>query len=52
MACFDGYTDEFTHILYCDGCGIPVHQTCYGIQDIEPDFFCDRCLQLAKLENS
>lgn len=50
MVCFDGYTDDFVHILYCDGCGMAVHQECYGVKDIEADFCCDRCTHLQNLE--
>lgn len=48
--CFDGYADDFVHIVYCDGCSMPVHHECYGITDLEGDFYCERCLHLQELE--
>lgn len=50
MVCFDGSTDEKNLIVYCDGCNMSVHMDCYGIQDAEADFCCDRCTKLRELE--
>uniref|UniRef100_A0A1I7YJG0 PHD-type domain-containing protein n=1 Tax=Steinernema glaseri TaxID=37863 RepID=A0A1I7YJG0_9BILA len=42
--CFDGDTEDNNHIIFCDLCNIPVHQTCYGVPLIPAgDWFCRRC---------
>lgn len=48
--CFDGSTSDDSMIVYCDGCGMSVHMECYGVQNHEDDFCCDRCAKLRELE--
>ena len=52
MVCFDGTTDDNKNIqiVYCDGCGMSVHQHCYGVKDVEADFCCERCRELRNIE--
>lgn len=52
LVCFDGYADEHTHLVYCDGCNMAVHQDCYGIKDIKDDFFCDKCLYIQDVDQT
>ena len=36
-------------IVFCDFCGIPVHQSCYGIEQVpEGEWFCMPCTALGK----
>lgn len=53
MVCFDGTTDDNKdiQIVYCDGCGMSVHQHCYGVKDVEADFCCERCKELRRIED-
>lgn len=44
--CFDGASDDFNPIIYCDKCGVAVHRICYGIQQMPDEleeWFCDVC---------
>eukprot|EP01105_Mastigella_eilhardi_P009346 TRINITY_DN2211_c1_g1_i3.p1 TRINITY_DN2211_c1_g1~~TRINITY_DN2211_c1_g1_i3.p1 ORF type:complete len:1407 (-),score=455.89 TRINITY_DN2211_c1_g1_i3:68-3724(-) len=42
--CFDGVSDDTNQIVFCDGCGIAVHQDCYSIRCIpQGPWKCQRC---------
>ncbi|OAD66884.1 hypothetical protein PHYBLDRAFT_152149 [Phycomyces blakesleeanus NRRL 1555(-)] len=44
--CYGARSSRKDQIIYCDGdgCDIPVHQSCYGVEVIpEGDWFCQRC---------
>jgi hypothetical protein len=42
--CNDGDCDKNNMIVFCDGCNIAVHQSCYGICSIPSgSWLCDRC---------
>jgi hypothetical protein len=42
--CGDGTSDDLNQILFCDGCNVPIHQHCYGVDLIpEGEWFCQRC---------
>jgi hypothetical protein len=50
--CFSGDYGRSNMILYCDGCNIGVHQSCYGVVLIpEGSFLCDKCTYLNKKYN-
>jgi hypothetical protein len=39
---------EENELVYCDGCGVCVHQVCYGLDSItNDDWLCDPCLAKA-----
>ncbi|OQR86332.1 hypothetical protein ACHHYP_10644 [Achlya hypogyna] len=41
----DSHKDDL--IVFCERCGVPVHQSCYGIPEIpHGDWFCHRCVEL------
>ena len=43
--CNNGDNEENNLIIICDGCSLPVHQACYGVQKIpEGDWLCAACL--------
>ena len=49
QVCFDGLATVSNEVLFCERCGMAVHQRCYGVPEIpEGDFFCDRCQYLNK----
>ena len=44
--CDDDRDFDFDQLVTCDGCGISVHQSCYGIPEIPDDavgFLCNAC---------
>ena len=42
--CFSPDSRDDNLIVFCDGCNLPVHQQCQGLEEVpEGDFFCDRC---------
>ena len=42
--CLDGRATEHNPLVYCDGCDVGVHCTCYGIASVpEGDWYCDAC---------
>ena len=42
--CLEGDSYEGNQILFCDRCNVPVHQLCYGVNDVpEGDYFCSAC---------
>jgi hypothetical protein len=42
--CTDGDFDEDNLIVFCDGCNLAVHQTCYGIPSIpKGPWYCSLC---------
>ncbi len=42
--CNGGDSKSGDLIVFCERCGIPVHQTCYGIQIVpKGDWYCQRC---------
>jgi hypothetical protein len=44
--CFDGESTESNQIVFCDGCNIAIHQSCYGIRAIPKNsYFCERCVE-------
>lgn len=44
-----GTFDKEDKIVYCDGCDVKVHQSCYGIETIpKGKWFCHRCQFLRK----
>uniref|UniRef100_A0A7S1G3S2 Uncharacterized protein n=1 Tax=Bicosoecida sp. CB-2014 TaxID=1486930 RepID=A0A7S1G3S2_9STRA len=44
VVCFDGDSTATNEIVYCDGCNVGAHQSCYGVQTIpDGDWYCDRC---------
>ena len=46
--CGEPWCDEVNPILLCDGCDVPVHQFCYGIDESvaksDAPWYCDACL--------
>jgi len=45
--CADAFCHDNDEILFCETCGVAVHQTCYGVSELPPqgvDWFCERCL--------
>ncbi len=47
VVCLEGHSVDGNHVLFCDGCNVPVHQKCYGVETIpEGDWFCDSCQDL------
>ena len=47
--CFNGDVEEGDEIVFCSGCDICVHQSCYGIKEVpEGDWYCDGCLYKRK----
>ncbi|KDO26531.1 hypothetical protein SPRG_07933 [Saprolegnia parasitica CBS 223.65] len=45
--CNGGDSQKDDLIVFCDRCGIPVHQSCYGIASVPSgDWFCHRCVEL------
>ena len=45
VICNNGDNEENNLIIICDGCSLPVHQACYGVQKIpEGDWLCAACL--------
>ena len=44
VVCFsENFTDD-DNIIFCDGCNVAVHQSCYGVDVIpEGDWFCEPC---------
>ena len=47
MVCFDGSSTENNEIVFCDGCNVAVHQSCYGLAEVpEGDFYCEKCVGL------
>ena len=43
--CYYSDLDTFNPIVFCGTCSLGTHQKCYGIEDLEPDFNCDRCVE-------
>lgn len=42
--CNDGEVTPDNQILFCEACDVPVHQFCYGIEEIpEGDYYCIAC---------
>ncbi|CAK4077253.1 unnamed protein product [Aphanomyces euteiches] len=51
--CNGGESDAGDLIVYCGMCGIPVHQSCYGIPSIpKGDWHCQRCVALLETSQS
>ena len=49
--CFDGESTESNQIVFCDGCNIAIHQSCYGIRAIpRKSYFCERCVEVRTRE--
>lgn len=46
QACFLSDLVDANQIVFCDSCEIGVHQKCYGITDLEPQFLCQKCTDL------
>jgi hypothetical protein len=47
--CFCGESLDDNQIVFCEGCNMAVHQSCYGIKNIpEGDWFCDSCVLSCK----
>lgn len=43
--CFCGESLDDNQIVFCEGCNMAVHQSCYGIKNIpDGDWFCDSCV--------
>lgn len=50
--CNDGEVTPENQILFCEACDVPVHQMCYGIEEIpEGDYYCIACRYFG-LENT
>jgi hypothetical protein len=43
--CYLSDLDHLNPIVFCGHCSLGSHQRCYGIQDLEADFNCDRCVE-------
>lgn len=42
--CNDGEVTPDNQILFCEACDVPIHQRCYGIDEIpEGDYYCVAC---------
>eukprot|EP00934_Nitzschia_sp_Nitz4_P000149 Nitzschia sp. Nitz4//scaffold25_size161228//71935//80159//NITZ4_002431-RA/size161228-augustus-gene-0.113-mRNA-1//1//CDS//3329544589//149//frame0 len=42
--CNDGEVTPDNQILFCEACDVPVHQMCYGIEEVpEGDYYCIAC---------
>lgn len=42
--CFEGWTEPSNQIMFCDACGIAVHQGCYGVSTVPAgDWYCGPC---------
>ncbi len=42
--CNDGEVTPDNQILFCEACDVPIHQMCYGIDEIpEGDYYCVAC---------
>ncbi|KAF0713983.1 Aste57867_4119 [Aphanomyces stellatus] len=51
--CNGGESDKSDLIVFCDMCGIPVHQSCYGIPTVpKGDWNCQRCVALLETNQS
>ncbi len=47
--CFCGESLDDNQIVFCEGCNMAVHQSCYGIKNIpDGDWFCDSCVLSCK----
>ncbi|TNV86938.1 hypothetical protein FGO68_gene7391 [Halteria grandinella] len=51
MCCYLSYYDNLNPIVYCDYCDSGVHQRCYGIEDLDEPFFCDKCQMRRKRQD-
>jgi hypothetical protein len=48
--CSSGDYEDNDNIVFCEFCGISVHQSCYGIEVVpEGDWFCVSCTVMGKL---
>jgi hypothetical protein len=51
--CGDGSQEADNMIIICELCGVPVHQTCYGVETIPQDeWYCNPCSILHKQINN
>lgn len=49
LICNSGDYEEEDQIVFCEFCGISVHQSCYGIDEIpEGDWYCISCTIMGK----
>jgi hypothetical protein len=47
--CYCGESLDDNQIVFCEGCNMAVHQSCYGIKNIpDGDWFCDSCVLSCK----
>lgn len=42
--CFTGNSTDTDRIVFCEGCNVAVHQSCYDVATVpQGDWYCDRC---------
>lgn len=41
--CYWSDYDGLNHVVYCDTCGLGAHQVCHQIEDLDQEFYCNKC---------
>ena len=41
--CFNSESGRYNSYVYCNSCGLSIHQYCYGLQEIPESFLCAKC---------